>query len=39
MLEERTRLVAPQRRGPWARIAGPAEVGAQRIVPGDRRRR
>lgn len=34
LLEERTRLVAPQAVGSWARIAGPAEVIAQRTVPG-----
>jgi hypothetical protein len=34
LLEERTRLVAPQAAGSWARIAGPAEVIAQRTVPG-----
>jgi len=34
LLEERTRLVAPQAVGSWARIAGPAEVMAQRTVPG-----
>jgi hypothetical protein len=34
LLEERTRLVAPPATGPWDRIAGPAEVVAQRTVPG-----
>ena len=34
LLEERTRLVAPQAVGSWTRIAGPAEVIAQRTVPG-----
>jgi len=34
LLEERTRLVAPPATGSWARIAGPAEVVAQRTVPG-----
>ncbi len=34
LLEERTRLVAPQAVGSWARIAGPTEVIAQRTVPG-----
>jgi hypothetical protein len=34
LLEERTRLVAPEPAGTWARIAGPAEVVAQRTVPG-----
>jgi hypothetical protein len=34
LVEERTRLVAPQAAGPWARVAGPAEVAAQRTVPG-----
>jgi hypothetical protein len=34
LLEERTRLVAPPAVGSWARIAGPAEVIAQRTVPG-----
>jgi hypothetical protein len=34
LLEERTRLVAPQAVGSWARIAGPAEVIAQRTVAG-----
>ena len=34
LLEERTRLVALQPAGGWSRIAGPAEVVAQRTVPG-----
>ena len=34
LLEERIRLVAPPATGPWGRIAGPAEVVAQRTVPG-----
>jgi hypothetical protein len=34
LLEERTRLVAVQPSGAWERIAGPAEMVAQRTVPG-----
>src|SRR3989442_10219017 len=34
LLEERTRLVAIQPSGTWERIAGPAQVAAQRAVPG-----
>jgi hypothetical protein len=34
LLEERTRLVAVQPAGSWDRLAGPAEVTAQRTVPG-----
>jgi len=34
LLEERTRLVTVQPSGTWERIAGPAQVGAQRAVPG-----
>jgi len=34
LLEERTRPVVPESVGAWGRIAGPAEVVAQRTVPG-----
>lgn len=34
LLEERTRIVAAQPAGGWDRVAGPAEVVAQRTVPG-----
>ena len=34
LLEERTRLVTVQASGAWERIAGPAQVVAQRAVPG-----
>jgi hypothetical protein len=34
LLEERTRVAAPPA-GAWERIAGPAQVVAQRAVPGD----
>jgi hypothetical protein len=34
LLEERTRAVLPEPSGPWARVAGPAEVSTQRVVPG-----
>ncbi|HEX3234795.1 MAG TPA: hypothetical protein VHR41_11405 [Gemmatimonadales bacterium] len=34
LLEERTRVVVPEPRGPWARVAGPAQVSTQRVVPG-----
>jgi hypothetical protein len=34
LLEERTRVVAPVPSGPWGRLAGPAEVTTQRVVPG-----
>ena len=34
LLEERTRPVAIQPAGTWERIAGPARVVAQRVVPG-----
>jgi hypothetical protein len=34
LLEERTRLIAVQPSGAWERIAGPAQVAAQRAVPG-----
>jgi hypothetical protein len=34
LLEERTRLVMVQPSGTWDRIAGPAQVVAQRAVPG-----
>ena len=34
LLEERTRIVAAQPAGGWDRIAGPAQVVAQRAVPG-----
>src|SRR5919201_851680 len=34
LLEERTRVVVPEPRGAWGRLSGPAEVTAQRVVPG-----
>ena len=34
LLEERTRVVAPEPSGPWGRLAAPAEVTTQRVVPG-----
>ena len=34
LLEERTRVVVPEPSGPWARLAGPAQVTTQRVVPG-----
>jgi hypothetical protein len=34
LLEERTRVVVPEPSGPWASLAGPAQVTTQRVVPG-----
>jgi hypothetical protein len=34
LLEERTRVAVPQPAGTWARLAGPAQAAAQRVVPG-----
>ena len=34
LLEERTRVVVPEPSGPWARLAGPAQVTTQRVVSG-----
>jgi hypothetical protein len=34
LLEERTRVVVPEPSGAWGRLAGPAEVTTQRVVPG-----
>lgn len=36
MLEEQTRTLDAAPRGVWAWVAGPATVGAHRVVPGDR---
>ena len=35
LLEERTRALVPERRGPIAWLAGPERLSAQRVVPGD----
>src|SRR2546427_203612 len=36
LLEERTRTVAAVPKGLWAWLAGPAQLAAARVVPGDR---